>query len=770
MTNDNSSNNAEIFGGKVQGFIQENNGTVNQYIISQLSELLSDPTTQLEQNLDREQYLQRTTLLAKVKQFWVKDVLEKSLYAEAMKLVLEERSNLVEHSSFNGFEEIAENSQENQNFLLNDATDFFDKLGNGRTLLILGEPGSGKTITLLRLAQQLIERTEENISQPIPVVFNLSSWEGKQQKISDWLVEELLRKYQVAKVISQDWVKNQQLILLLDGLDEVKKEDQEDCVKGINKFIQEHGQTEIVICSRIKEYEAISTKLTLRGAIFIHALTPEQVNQYLEQVGEPIKAVKILLKEDIVLQELVKSPLILSILTLAYGGKTVEEISDISSVEERRKHLFDAYIERMFSQEKVGKSKDYKPPYSKQRTKGWLTLLAKKMTKESESVFLIENLQPEWLKNNSQKLLYVFAVPGFICLVFYFLDYFIGIPIIRHWYAELEINGIITPGLSDFGTSHNFHISIMIALYFYYSFIMGWKLILKKSFFLCILLKKMSSINFIGRRFLNKHLTPLGDFFKLYYKLLLVNYIDPKIQPIESTYWSLPSAAITLRNNLIALPIFSAIISVILSMLFTALGLVFSYLDNSNLPRINRFDVLEMYLFLSIVSIAVFFILFFVFFFGFLMFSILTIFILGGIKIETSTTKTVFPNQGIWQSLKNIFPLSILGIFLGTSAYFILLLSFLIPTANELKPTLTSPELSYLAYMILEGGVIPLGLLAGGACIKHLILRIILYCNHYIPWNYASFLDYASDRIFLRKVGGSYIFVHRMLQEHFARM
>jgi hypothetical protein len=39
-----------------------------------------------------------------------------------------------------------------------------------------------------------------------------------------------------------------------------------------------------------------------------------------------------------------------------------------------------------------------------------------------------------------------------------------------------------------------------------------------------------------------------------------------------------------------------------------------------------------------------------------------------------------------------------------------------------------------------------------------------------IPWNYARFLDYATDRIFLQKVGGGYIFVHRMLLEHFARM
>ncbi len=34
---------------------------------------------------------------------------------------------------------------------------------------------------------------------------------------------------------------------------------------------------------------------------------------------------------------------------------------------------------------------------------------------------------------------------------------------------------------------------------------------------------------------------------------------------------------------------------------------------------------------------------------------------------------------------------------------------------------------------------------------------------------YARFLDYCHERILLRKVGGGYIFVHRLLQEYFAR-
>jgi hypothetical protein len=34
----------------------------------------------------------------------------------------------------------------------------------------------------------------------------------------------------------------------------------------------------------------------------------------------------------------------------------------------------------------------------------------------------------------------------------------------------------------------------------------------------------------------------------------------------------------------------------------------------------------------------------------------------------------------------------------------------------------------------------------------------------------ARFLDYAAERVFLRKVGGGYIFVHRLLLDYFAGM
>jgi hypothetical protein len=63
------------------------------------------------------------------------------------------------------------------------------------------------------------------------------------------------------------------------------------------------------------------------------------------------------------------------------------------------------------------------------------------------------------------------------------------------------------------------------------------------------------------------------------------------------------------------------------------------------------------------------------------------------------------------------------------------------------------------------------GLNGGGeAASKHLILRILLWCYNDASLNYARFLDYCHSRILLRKVGGGYIFIHRLVLEHFKNM
>lgn len=71
----------------------------------------------------------------------------------------------------------------------------------GGKLLILGDPGSGKTTTLLELAQALISQAQNNPDAPVPVVLGLSTWQGSKQKFSTWLLFQLRLKYSVREAI-----------------------------------------------------------------------------------------------------------------------------------------------------------------------------------------------------------------------------------------------------------------------------------------------------------------------------------------------------------------------------------------------------------------------------------------------------------------------------------------------------------------------------------------------------------------------------------------
>ena len=180
----------------------------------------------------------RQAMLQLVHNTWVKGVLEQSLHGAALiALGMTEQAEAVEHPW-----DMVLQAPDQPDRTLPPGTKIintFDEMN--QALLILGEPGSGKTTMLLELARDTIARAEQDPTQPIPVVFNLSSWAEKRQPLAEWLVEELNSKYNIPKKIAQPWVENDELLLLLDGLDEVKLEYREACVQAINEFRQEHG-------------------------------------------------------------------------------------------------------------------------------------------------------------------------------------------------------------------------------------------------------------------------------------------------------------------------------------------------------------------------------------------------------------------------------------------------------------------------------------------------------------------------------------------------
>lgn len=124
-------------------------------------------------------------------------------------------------------------------------------------------------------------------------------------------------------------------------------------------------------------------------------------------------------------------------------------------------------------------------------------------------------------------------------------------------------------------------------------------------------------------------------------------------------------------------------------------------------------------------------------------------------------TRTV-PNEGIRRSLKN----ALISLTFGTLGGPVMLVTAELVTA-ELD--LWNIVGSGLGFGLLIGMIA--GLKNGGfAYLKHYVLRVLLWRNDYAPWNYIRFLDYAAERVFLRKVGGGYVFTHRLLMEYFATL
>ena len=54
--------------------------------------------------------------------------------------------------------------------------------------------------------------------------------------------------------------------------------------------------------------------------------------------------------------------------------------------------------------------------------------------------------------------------------------------------------------------------------------------------------------------------------------------------------------------------------------------------------------------------------------------------------------------------------------------------------------------------------------------VQHRLLRWLLVRSGSTPKDYVAFLDFCAERILLRRVGGGYLFIHRMLLEYFAAL
>jgi len=259
----------------------------------------------------------------------------------------------------------------------------------GEQLLILGEPGSGKTVLLLQLAERLLEEAKQG--NPIPVVLNLSSWAEKRESIHDWLIERLKIEYGVSKKLAESWIAGDSIIYLLDGFDEVAEEHREACLNELNQFITVERQ--LVICSRIKEYEALAKPLKTQFAIEVQALPEEEFKQLLRN-NIPMVANDIIsfIDEDTEVKKEINKPLFINILINTYADSGQFLVEDVQGdmIDKVRETVIAPYITRQL------RNVD-NPPYKNENTRRYLSWISYNLFERKQSIFYVEMLQPYWL-------------------------------------------------------------------------------------------------------------------------------------------------------------------------------------------------------------------------------------------------------------------------------------------------------------------------------------------------------------------------------------
>ncbi len=263
-------------------------------------------------------------------------------------------------------------------------------------LLILGKPGAGKSTLLLALAQQLVEQAQDNVTQPLPVILPLSSWATKRRPLQDWASRQMAQIYHVPRQVCEYWLQHNQILLMLDGLDEMEEEARPACIAAINAYHHEHMMP-LVVCSREAEYTNASKyqRLALQGAVIVRPLTKRQVNRHLTQVGAPVAALRQAFTSNPRLQELATTPLMLNLLMLTYQGTAVKNLSAKGAALQQQ--VFDTYIRRMV--ERRGSTE----LYPIESTRRWLGWLARQLRKHNQPIFYPERLQPDWLPAKQQR-------------------------------------------------------------------------------------------------------------------------------------------------------------------------------------------------------------------------------------------------------------------------------------------------------------------------------------------------------------------------------
>lgn len=593
-------------------------------------------------------------------------------------------------------------------------------------LVILGKPGAGKTFQMLELVAALLSRARENPSAPIPVVFNLSSWAYRGERMKDWLRSYLESVYRIRPKLARRWIEEERLVLCLDGLDEITvggpDRDSElsegaqrsrvrcrrECLLALNNYIEKRS-VPLILCCREEDFDALGMKLlTLRGdysTVWVEPLSDAKVEAYLAAESPHLSSLRAAIALDDRLRRMARTPFLLSTMAIAYRDLRTDVILAGGGGDDkaRRDHLFRKYFKARYASARP----ELKDRYSPDDLHKYLGELAWKIEGGHSNLIFVEQLQPdrEWIGRGGH-VLYATLVAVMLVLFIWVL---VGLP--SGWAIGYERSG---PGsLSERLMHFEFGCMALVTLCCGTLLAAGFALTRSWGFGVAcgLALGAGRMINIYmgvqGRDAWLRHglATIAVGVPILIWIMKAAKHERDHIGPFERWKWNPKGALLGL------------------GLAPTAAAALAAFTDRTRGAGFG--------LALAVILSLVF-----------------------GYKRTDLETKT-YPNQGLRRSAANALRIAVLTAAIGALCFG---LAFWAGQGREAGVINSIIGLS-LGVTALMFGAMPL--------MQHLSLRLVLALRGLAPLDLVPFLEATSDMHLLRKVGGGFMFQHEYLRYYF---